>query len=65
MDAVSAAIFDRVAVELNKFLCFLIDLYKTLPKAVISLENTQIHRYALEPAGTLIFRCWSLFSDGV
>jgi hypothetical protein len=34
-------------------------------QAMISLENTQIRRYALEPAGTLIFRCWSLFSDGV
>jgi hypothetical protein len=28
------------------------------PKAVISLENTQIRRYALEPAGTF-------FSDGI
>ena len=36
-----------------------------ISKAVISLENTQIRRYALEPAGTFIFRCWSLFSDGV
>ena len=34
-------------------------------QAVISLENTQIHRYALKPAGTFIFRCWSLFSDGL
>jgi hypothetical protein len=34
-------------------------------QAMISLENTQICRYALEPAGTLIFRCWPLFSDGV
>jgi hypothetical protein len=34
-------------------------------EAVISLENTQIHRYALVPAGTFIFRCWSLFSDCV
>ena len=25
--------------------------------AVISLENTQISRYAFEPAGTFIFRC--------
>jgi len=36
-----------------------------LGKAVISLENTQIRRYALEPAGTFFFRCWTLFSDGV
>ena len=34
-------------------------------KAVISLENTQICRYAWEPAGTFIFRHWLLFSDGV
>ena len=34
-------------------------------KAVISLENTHIRRYALEPAGTFFFRCWTLFSDGV
>jgi hypothetical protein len=26
---------------------------------------TQIRRYALEPAGTLIFGCWSFCSDGV
>jgi hypothetical protein len=31
---------------------------KRLVKAVISLENIQIHRYALEPAGTF-------FSGGV
>ena len=30
-------------------------------KAEISFENTQIHRYALEPAGTLIFRCFHCF----
>ena len=34
-------------------------------KAVISLENTQIRRYALEHAGTFFFRCWTLFPDGV
>ena len=26
-------------------------------KAMISLENTHIRRYALEPAGTFMFRC--------
>ena len=36
-----------------------------IAKAVISLENTQLRRYALEPAGTFFFRCWTLFSDGV
>ncbi len=35
------------------------------PKAVIYLENKQVHRYALEPTGTFFFRCWTLFSDGV
>ena len=40
VDAVSAAIFDggranqtRVTLELNKFLCYFIDLYKTPPKS--------------------------------
>ena len=34
-------------------------------KAVITLENKQIRSYALEPAGSFFFRCWTLFSDGV
>ena len=28
-----------------------------VPKAVISLENKRLRSYALEPAGTLFFRC--------
>jgi hypothetical protein len=34
-------------------------------EAVISLENKQLRSYALEPAGSIFFRCWTQFSDGV
>ena len=42
------------------------DLNKSQPNAVISLENTQIHRYALEPAVTFFSdagHCFQMVSN--